>query len=229
MYQTAPILVAEDDAANRALCQSILTNAGYAVANVWSCLQVKQHLSNSDYSVVLLDVGLPDGNGLSLLDSVPEGTAVIVMTVRDGPEQRAEALRMGALDYLVKPFHPDELLWRIRRVLETMGAGAKSNVDTVWQGYRLEEQRRELWAPTGEKLRLTEGEFGLLDVLLTQGSAVSTDMLTDAISAGVGNHRSVAVLISRLRRKFRDTEGFKGLEIRPVHGFGYALDHTAGA
>ena len=220
----ARILVAEDDGANRALCESLLTDAGYSVTVVHSCLQAKQHLARKQYDLVLLDIGLPDGNGLGLLHNRSNDVPVVVMTVHGEPEQRAEGLRKGATDYLVKPFHPEELLWRVARAMASPTPECIIHDIIQWRGYRLDCPRRLFESPAADTVTLTEGEAKILALLIHFSSAVSIDLLADAITSGVGNSRSVAVLITRLRRKFDDTEGFKNIEIRPVHGFGYVIE-----
>ena len=223
----ASILVAEDDGANRALCESLLTDAGYSVTVAHSCLQAKQYLARTPFDLVLLDIGLPDGNGLGLLHNRSNDVPVVVMTVQGDPEQRAEGLRKGATDYLVKPFHPEELLWRVARAMASPVPEGVIHDIIQWCGYRLDCPGRLFKSPTGNTVTLTEGEAKILALLIQFSSAVSIDLLADAITSGVGNSRSVAVLITRLRRKFDDTEGFTDIEIRPVHGFGYVIEiHT---
>ena len=224
--QEGDILIVEDDYASKNLCEAVLEKAGFRVDSAMDCAGAREALARSQFRVLLLDLGLPDGDGFDLLDGLQPNQAVLIMTVRGEPEQRARGLRAGAVDYIVKPFHPDELLLRIRRVVSSSKEiePAASQHEVSWGEFSLDKQRREFQAANGETIGLTAGEAEILARLLRRESIVTTALLSTAVARGLGSARSVSVLISRLRGKFRTTPGFKGIRITAIHGTGYQIE-----
>lgn len=227
--QHCDVLIVEDDFANKYLCEAVLRKAGYSVVSVSDCAGARRELAQNGVTVLLLDLGLPDGDGLDLLAELRPSQAALIMTVRGEPEQRALGLRSGAIDYIVKPFHPDELIWRVGRAASfPEAATAHAENETRWGDFVLDKQRREFQSADGARVRLTAGEAEILARLLRRRSVVPTEVLADAVASGVGNARSVSVLISRLRGKFRDNPGFRGIRITAVQGCGYHIEWRDG-
>ena len=220
------VLIVEDDFANMYLCEAVLREAGFQVTAVADCAEARQALAQNRFRVMLLDLGLPDGDGFDLLTELRPSQAVLIMTVRGEPEQRALGLRSGAVDYIVKPFHPDELVWRVGRAVALPEPDAAlANADQQrWGEFVLDKQRRRFLAADGDSVPLTAGETEILARLLRHRSVVATEVLADAIASGVGNVRSVSVLISRLRSKFRSQPCFRGIRIKAMPGFGYYIE-----
>ncbi|KGE05239.1 response regulator transcription factor [Pseudohaliea rubra] len=221
------VLIVEDDFANKYLCEALLRDAGFRVTSVSNCTEAKRILRRFRFSVVLLDLGLPDGDGMELLPELRPSQAALIMTVRGEPEQRARGLRSGAVDYIVKPFHPDELIWRVERARVYPDPRRLGTADHIlWRGFALHPEHREFHAPGGGVIRLTAGETEILGRLLRRNTVVAREVLADAVSSGYGSGRSVSVLVSRLRRKLRATTGFEHIEILAIQGSGYHIQWT---
>ena len=124
------ILVVEDESLLRKQLVAELERLRAGVASAASLAVARQALGEQSFDFVLLDVNLPDGNGMDLLKTMAPGTATIVMTAHGGVDGAIEAMRLGALDYLVKPFEPGELMLVIARARKAR------------QSARLDEHRR---------------------------------------------------------------------------------------
>jgi two-component system alkaline phosphatase synthesis response regulator PhoP/two-component system response regulator ResD len=161
-----------------------------------------------DYDLVLLDLGLPDGDGLDLcrqLRARGRSVPVIILTARDAPEERVRGLDVGADDYVVKPFHTPELIARIRSVLRR--AGRSSGPGSVqWMDLSADPESRS--ARRGEtKLDLTRREFDLLLFFLRYpGRTWTRDQILDRVWGPEyeGDSRTVDLHIRRLRSKVED-------------------------
>ncbi len=215
------VLIVEDDFANKYLCEAVLREAGFRVASAADYAEARHAMSVWQFQVMLLDLGLPDGDGLDLLRELRPSQTALIMTVCGEPEQRAHGLRSGAVDYIVKPFHPDELVLRVRRAVVTPESSTSDLGLTRWEGFVLDVPRRQFFAADGDSLRLTAGETEILVRLLRRRTVVSTEVLADAVASDVGNSRSVSVLISRLRAKFRGGPAFRVIQIVSVASLGY--------
>jgi two-component system OmpR family response regulator len=155
---------------------------------------------------------------------------VLMLTVRDGEEEKVEALELGADDYVVKPFNPRELLARIRAVLRRTGEGMEREQPAGAKTYRfagwaLETARRRLLDPSGTEVAITGGEYELLVALLDRPNRVLTrDMLLDLLRGRQAGpfDRAIDVAVSRLRRKL-DDDGRNSQLIKTVRGGGYVL------
>ena len=173
---TLKVLVVEDDREIRALMQSSLTVEGFEVQTAVSISEASALLRHSTPDVVVLDLGLPDGDGVDLVRDVRQRLAlpIIVVSARHQEEQKIKLLDAGADDYLTKPFSVAELLARIRVALRhrgtTLAAAVKEHqlddlrVDLV--NYVVESQ--------GELLHLTPTEFKLLARLVRSAGRVVT-------------------------------------------------------
>jgi len=216
------ILLVEDD---RALAQGIraaLRGEGHTLDWLADGLEAEHALNREQFDLVLLDLGLPRKDGLSLLRSLrsrPEGRVpVLVLTARDATGDRIQGLDSGADDYLVKPFDVDELKARIRALLRRSQGRAQPLLEHA--GVSLDPARREV-RYQGNPVALTPMEFQLLHQLLARPGAVLTrERLADALygwqDSGPGN--TLEVLIHNLRRKLDNAL------IRTVRGVGYLIE-----
>jgi DNA-binding response OmpR family regulator len=213
------LLVEDDPMLGRAVREN-LTLAGHAVDLVTGCAEAEAALLTGDHALVLLDLGLPDGSGLGLLQAMRrrgDWRPVIVATARDQITDRIEGLKAGADDYLVKPFDMAELLARIQAVARR-AAGPPSR-DYHWGKVVLSrEDRRALL--DGQEVVLTAREWAILDRLLQRpGAVVSRERIEEAIYAYGAEIESnaVEVHVSRIRRKLGT-----GL-IETLRGVGYRV------
>ena len=218
------VLVIEDDATLGHALQEFLGGQGYAVDWLQSGDRVEGALAGQIYDLLLLDLNLPDGEGLQLLpalaDSVPGQEApptVIVVTARDQVSDRIRGLDAGADDYLVKPYDPEELLARLRAVERRRGAQTSS---VVARGDVAIDLPREVVRKGGQPVVLTPKEWALLRVLASRPEQTFTrDRLLEALYQwdAATDSNTLEVFISRLRRKL-------GAElIQTVRGTGYRL------
>jgi len=197
---------------------------GFAVDHVGTIADGHAAIAATNYDAVILDLGLPDGDGLSWLQAVRRGneqTPVLILTARDGTQTVVEGLNLGADDYLNKPFEFDVLIARIRALLRRPGRALsvvlmEGNVsfDTSSREVRIADQLIEL----GRR------EMDGLELLMRRtGRVVPKAAIEDAIYA-FGDEvvsNAIEVLIHRLRKRMRDAGG--SIHIHTVRGVGYLL------
>ncbi|HKM14705.1 MAG TPA: response regulator [Marinospirillum sp.] len=175
----------------------------YRVDWVRSLTQAKAHLQATEYSLLLLDLGLPDGDGIDYLTRLRKDKntlPVLIVSARDALDERVKGLDTGADDYLVKPFEPEELLARIR-VLLRRAAGQASPILTC--GELSFDPSQETFHLNNQVLSLPRKEYELLSVLIhTAGKPVSRDRLIQQLYS-LGNEaesNTLDVYIHALRR-----------------------------
>jgi two-component system response regulator QseB len=216
------LLLVEDDAMIGAAAQEGLRRDGHAVDWVRDGAQASAALANGVYEAMLLDLGLPKRDGLSVLREVRAKRSdipVIVITARDAVADRVAGLDAGADDYLVKPFDLDELAARIRAVVRRRAGRAAA----VLQAGDLEldtAARRARWK--GREVALSAREFTLLETLAERPGAYFTRAQLEDRLYGWGEEvgsNAVEVHIHALRRKLDPSV------IRTVRGLGYCLSN----
>ena len=222
------LLLVEDDAALVSAVARGLRGAGYAVDTAGSAEECVGQLRINTYDVVVLDLGLPDVDGLTLLRRLRDqqiATPVLVLTARGELTDRVTGLDAGADDYLQKPFAFPELLARLRALLRR-GVPVASTIlrvgDLELDPARFEVQRR------GKVLSLTAKEFAILEYFMRRaGELITRTMLLDGCwdSSYEGLSNLVDVHVSRLRRKL-DVPGTRPL-LHTVRGAGFLLGERA--
>ncbi|SDU28714.1 MULTISPECIES: response regulator [Pseudomonas fluorescens group] len=219
------ILLVEDDPMIGDAIQGALNDASYATDWVKNGLTALATLVTQHYDLVLLDLGLPGKDGLDVLDSIRgrnNSVPLLIITARDGLDDRLRGLDGGADDYLLKPFDMAELLARIRAVLRRKGGNALSLLDNGVVTLDLISKE----ATTTENLAvlLSSREFALLQALLIRpGAILSRSELEDRIY-GWGNEvesNAVEFLIHGLRRKLGSHV------IKNVRGMGWMVSKSA--
>lgn len=226
------ILVVDDDEAVRQLLEDYLGGHGYRVAGCDDSVQLRQVLQAVVPDLVLLDVGLPGEDGLSLARFLREhhDLPVIMISGAGSPVDRTIGLEVGADDYLAKPFDLRELLARVKSVLRRYRRPAAREPDTVAEGlrlgsFRLDLQRRQLSDSEGREVELTAMEFDLLQAFAQRPNRpLSRDQLLNLTQNRDWNpyDRSIDIRIARLRRKLEE-DPEKPQIIRTVRGVGYML------
>jgi two-component system OmpR family response regulator len=218
------VLLIEDDKMVGAAVQQALRDAAYAVDWVTDGETAIHAAENEGYEVVLLDLGLPKADGrevLRRLRALGRKLPVIIVTARDGVDDRIDGLDLGADDYLVKPFEIRELLARIRAVLRRQGSGSAPVLSNG--KLQLDPATREA-SFLGETASLTAREFALLTALLMRpGSILSRSELERQIYGWNEEVESNAIefLIHTIRKKLG------ALAIRNVRGVGWMVDRTS--
>ena len=214
------VLLVEDDEMIGQSLQRALEGNGWSVDWVKEGLLAQSALADGGYACVLLDLGLPRRDGMEVLRKArADGdlTPVVVLTARDGVDDRILGLDVGADDYLIKPYDFGELLARMRAVIRRRDGAAHSVIGP--DAVRLDLTTREVLM-SGERWQLSAREFALLHALLERpGAILSRDQLESRIY-GWGDEVSsnaVDVLIHGMRRKLgADT-------IRNVRGLGWRI------
>lgn len=219
------LLLVEDDKMLGELVQIGLRQDGYAVDWVRDAEQGLPAALTHPYEAILLDLGLPRGDGLTLLRQLRErghGTPVLILTARDGIAQRVAGLNAGADDYLLKPFDLDELSARIRAVVrrsQGLALGTSLAVGAVQLDVAAKRCLLE-----GQNVELTAREFMLLRVLMERaGRVVSRGDLESALFdwGREVDSNVIEVYVSQLRRKLG--KDF----IRNRRGQGYCVESVA--
>jgi DNA-binding response OmpR family regulator len=199
------ILLIEDDCMIGESLGDALNREGLTVDWVTDGLLAQEALRQSSYDLVLLDLGLPGCDGLEVLRRARAGgntTPVLILTARDGIDDRVAGLDVGADDYLSKPFDLRELLARLRAILRRRGGHAQSRIGT--SALKLDLASRELIDDDGSHA-LTAREFALLHALLERpGAILSRNQLEERIYGWNDdvNSNAVEVLIHGLRKRF---------------------------
>ncbi|WP_027923819.1 response regulator [Pseudomonas sp. URMO17WK12:I12] len=199
------ILLVEDDLMIGEAIEAALKEASYATDWVKNGLTALAALDTQTYDLVLLDLGLPGKDGLDVLDTIRahnNPVPLLIITARDGLDDRLRGLDGGADDFLLKPFAMVELLARMRAVLRRRGGNAQSLLDNGEVSLNLVSKQ----ASTAQiaEVQLSSREFALLQALLIRpGAILSRSELEDRIY-GWGNEvesNAVEFLIHALRRK----------------------------
>ena len=224
------LLLTEDNLRLSTLVCRALEKEGFAVDAVGSLGESEAAIETTDYDAVILDLGLPDGNGLDLLRvmrSREDTTPVLILTARDGVEDRVMGLNAGADDYLLKPFANEELIARVRALLRRPGGalGVKLKAGNITFDTTTREVRVD-----DVLINISRREMGVLEQLMRRpGHVVPKDMLEEKLygfDEGVSSN-SVEVHISRLRKRMSNYQA--SVTIHTLRGVGYLLAEEAPA
>ncbi|MDC8784733.1 response regulator [Roseateles koreensis] len=226
-------LVVDDDHEIREGVQLYLQRFGIEAHTAANGAEMRRLLTNQRFDVVVLDLMLPDANGLDLCQSIQAEykMPVIMLTAHGDPISRVLGLEMGADDYLGKPFEPRELVARIHAVLRRarkspQDARQDERRTLEFEGWHFDRMLRQLHSPQGVLVVLSNAEFRLLSAFLDQpGRVLSREQLIELTrAAGVEvNDRSIDLSVSRLRQKLGDSNR-EAQMIRTLRGAGYLFD-----
>ena len=212
------ILVVEDEIAIAELIELNLKKAGYNCEYVLDGAKAAMKLEEQKYDLVLLDIMLPEINGYELLEYIkPTKTPVIFISAKETVEDRVKGIKMGADDYIVKPFDISEVLARAEMVLRRYGKG--SNL-LKFKNIEVNQDTMEV-RKAGEKVMLTPKEYDLLVFLIqNKNNLLFREDLFEQVweTEYVGNSRTLDLHIQRLRKKL-DLKN----EIKTVFKMGYKL------
>ncbi|TFH88457.1 response regulator [Billgrantia azerbaijanica] len=216
------LLVVEDDPLIARSLDSALTPLGNTVEIFSRGAEARAALRHDAFDLILLDLGLPDGDGLGLLAELRERgdtTPVLILTARDGVDDRVRGLDLGADDYLAKPFSLAELEARVRALLRR----SQQRSDNRLRLGPLAFDPATGAATLGEApLELPRRELCLLEgLLLHAGSIAPREMLEGRVFGfGAVGSNALEVYVSRLRKRLQGS----GLRIRTFRGLGYRLE-----
>jgi two-component system OmpR family response regulator len=214
MDSISHVAVVEDDPEISRMMVNCMTEHGFMVSPARTGRDLDRLLSDAKIDLVILDVGLPGEDGLSICRRLRRDSTVpiIMVTARGNETDRIVGLEIGADDYLPKPFNPRELVARVRAVMRRASTpeliSPKGPRAMLFDGWRLDLARRQLTDPLGNTRPLTSGEFNVLAVFCQHPRQVlSRDNLLSLLHgrAAAVFDRSIDVQISRLRRKIEPT------------------------
>ena len=233
MALTRCLVVDDDPELLQSVCD-YLRRFGFEAVAASTAAQMRSLLSQGGVDVVVLDVMLPDGDGLAICAALrqrPETASlpVIMLTAQGDPQSRVLGLELGADDYIAKPFEPRELVARIKAVLRRHSApgGAGGGDGSVeFAGWRFDRLKRQLLSPQQVVVPLSSAEYRLLSAFVERPRRVLTrDQLLDA-TRGQGvvvADRAIDLAVSRLRQKLSTAQDSKQL-ICTIRGEGYIFD-----
>ncbi len=218
------VLIVEDDKLLADGLKSALERASYKVTHAGNGLVADQQLRAYEFDLVVLDLGLPDMDGLEVLRALrqrKQAVPVLVLTARDGMDQQIESLDAGADDYMEKPFDLRELQARVRALLRRGTAEIREKVELGSLQLDLFQRTATL---DGKLLELPVREFEVLETLVLQSPrVVGKARLNQRLalhSEDIGPN-AVEVYIHRLRRRL----DLSGVFIRTVRGVGYSIEN----
>jgi two-component system, OmpR family, KDP operon response regulator KdpE len=226
------ILVIEDEPAIRTVLRVLLEAEGYRFIEADTALRAEIEARSHKPDLLLVDLGLPDGDGLKVIRRVRAWSPVpvIVLSARTMEEQKIAALDAGADDYITKPFSAPELLARVRAALRRNVRGAEQTFALHFSQVTVDLARREAQGPAGE-IHLTPLEYRVLECLARHlGSIVIQNQLVREVwgPERLGDTRSLRVCVKNLRDKL-EPDPRKPRYLVTEAGLGYRLraDETA--
>jgi len=216
------LLIVDDDDRIRSLLKQYLSRHGHNVTTAADAAAARKLLQTFSFDLAVFDIMMPGEDGLSLLKALREDgneTPVMLLTARGQASDRIEGLRLGADDYLPKPFEPEELALRAAAILKRSHVPPPPE-EIEMSGLVFEPAKGLLHGPDGH-IRLTDSELQLLSLLARQpGEPISREDL--AAQASNGTERSIDVQVTRLRKKI-EPDPRNPIHIQTVRGIGYRL------
>ena len=221
------ILIVEDEAAIANLIKVNLIAEGYQCICAYDGKEGADYIEKETFDLILLDIMLPEINGYELLEYVkPIGTPIVFLTAKGGIDDRIKGLKLGADDYMTKPFSPSELVARVKahmdRYNRLIGSNVRKNDIVEIRGIKIDKTARRVWV-NGEEKTFTSKEYDLLTFLAENPNRVFTkEELFREIwdMESVGDIATVTVHIKKIREKIEFNTA-KPQYIETIWGVGY--------
>ncbi len=220
------ILIVEDEPSLREIMQTFLEKERYIVELAPTFKEALLKIEDYDYDCILLDIMLPDGNGLNIMQHLKKlykQENVIILSAKDSIEDKVAGLELGADDYLAKPFHLSELNARIKSVIRRK----QYNGDTIISlgNVKIYPDKYEV-SVEGDPLELNRKEYDILNYFITRANhLINKTTLAEAVWGDhvdqVDNFDFIYAQVKNLRKKLKDAHAT--LEIKAVYGFGYKM------
>jgi len=217
------ILIVEDNAVLADGLTRSLRAGGYAVDASRTGDEAIASIDADAHDLIILDLGLPGVHGFDVLKHVRarhHGIPVLILSARDGIEDRVSGLDLGADDYMVKPFNLRELEARVRALIRRGQTGSPALITQGPISFDMAGRRASL---NGETVELSTRELGVLEILLLQaGRVVSKERMVEHLYdwASEVSPNAIEVYVHRLRKKLEPA----GVSIRTIRGLGYLLE-----
>lgn len=220
------ILIIEDEPSLLEIMQRFLEKERYVVETVTSINDALMKVSLYNYDCILLDIMLPDGNGLTFLQELKKMNKrenVIIISAKDSVDDKVTGLETGADDYLAKPFHLSELNARIKNIIRRNNHNSETSIEVG--NVKLIPDKFEVYI-NNQPLELSRKEYDILYYFITRPNRLVDKMtLAEAVWGDhidqVDNFDFIYAQIKNLRKKMNDAES--NIEIKAVYGLGYKL------
>lgn len=218
------ILLIEDDEVLADGLTHTLSNSGYRVTSVTTGAYAEHLLQAQGFDLIVLDLGLPDMDGLQLLRKLRSQKLplpIMILTARDDMSDRVEGIRQGADDYMTKPFELRELEARLQALVRRCYSGFSNTIEVG--SLRLDTSNHQIQA-NGQLLSLSARESAVLEILLLQaGTVVCKDRIAQRLSSDGDAlaDNAIEVYIHRIRKRIKPYDAV----IRTIRGLGYLLEN----
>ena len=221
------ILIIEDDNSLRELMQKALADDNHVIETAANAKTAMMKTKVHDYDCILLDIMLPDGNGLDILRQLKAAhkhDGVIIISAKDSLDDKVTGLDLGADDYLTKPFHIAELSARVKSLFRRKQQNGEHFIECG--NVRILPDTRQV-AIDGKPVELLKKEFDILQFFMTRPNrAISKSALAEAVWGDyidqADNYDFIYAQMKNLRKRLTDAHSL--LEIKTVHGYGYKLE-----
>lgn len=223
------ILVVEDDDNIRSLIETVLETNGYQTIPTYTCQMAKTLFASHNPDLAVLDLGLPDGDGLAFVQFVRQTSRmpIIVVSARDSEQDKVQALDLGANDYMTKPFGNAELLARIRAALRSFCQGTGANAsDGIFylRDMQIDYGKRRV-TMEGQEVNLTQTEYNIVAFLSqTPGKVLTYAAIIKAVWGfpDMGSVKKLQVNMANIRKKMGIRPGENRYIINEL-GVGYRM------
>lgn len=227
MSQRKLITILDDSREIRDLIARALEGAGFETKSFETGAEFERSLRTLDPDVCIIDLGLPDREGLSLVNSVANSSkaAVLIISGRSNTQDKIAGLELGADDYITKPFEVIEVVARVKALLRRskQTAGAASEKVFRFSGWTADLEQHLLVSPNAQTVRLSFAEAQVLRIFLNNPNRLVTrDKILEQLDDDQSDHfdRAIDVRVSRLRSKLQDDPNNPKI-IKTIYGAGY--------
>lgn len=225
MIEDKKVLVIEDDQEINKLLNMILKKSGVVAVSAYSGTEGLLQLENNTYDLILLDLMLPGISGEEFISKIREKSMIpiIVISAKVDIENKIQVLKMGADDYITKPFNQQEVLARIEVQLRKLGVHSLQTAEKVWRGLEINSESQTVTLENNE-LQLTKAEFDILSLFISHPErAFSKRKIYEEIWTGpyLGDDNTISVHVSNLRKKIAEVTSDE--YIKTIWGVGFML------
>lgn len=221
------LLIVEDNRALAFELKEFLSNSGYVCKIAGTCEEALDELGSSDYDIMLLDLGLPDGEGFDVLDAIRKDQpkiAIIVVTARGDLDDKIKGLQLGADDYLTKPFALTELQARLFAIVRRLGGFAQNELEVCGFTLQLQDYKVRFG---NVPIKLTKKEFDIFQYLILNKNRVVTRLqITEHVWGDIlevnSDSNFIDVHVRNLRKKLDRHSTIEWFET--VRNVGYRIN-----